>query len=65
MKQRHELWLNCDSRRRSYALAEAEAAGGQAKRFMLSELIRHPWWLADDLIRQTLMHGVPHERAAA
>jgi len=60
LRQRYELRANCDRRRRIYALAEAEVAGHQAKRFMLGELIRHPWWLADDMVRHTLAHGVGH-----
>lgn len=58
--QRYELWANCDRRRRIYSLAEAEASGGHARRFMLEQVLRHPWWLADDTIRRTLMHGVEH-----
>ena len=59
-RQRHELWANCDQRRRIHALAQAELAGANAKRFVINELIRRPWWLADDAIRHTLLHGVAH-----
>ncbi len=58
--QRHELWANCDQRRRIHTLAQAELAGTNAKRFVINELIRRPWWMADDAIRHTLVHGVAH-----
>ena len=60
MAQRYALWSNCDQRRRIYALAEAEAKSGEAKTYMLRELLRHPWWLADSAVRHTVMHGVDH-----
>jgi len=72
MSQRYALWANCDQRRRIYALAQAEADTAEAQSFMLAQLLRHPWWLADHAVRQTLLHGpshpLPHDedkRAAA
>ena len=60
LKERYELWSNLDKRRRIYTLAEAEIAGKHAKRLLLGELLRHPWWLTDDAIRHALAHGVDH-----
>ncbi len=60
LKQRYALWANLDRRRRIYALAEAETASDHAKRLILNELIRRPWWLRDDAVRHVLMHGIEH-----
>ncbi len=58
--QRCGLWLNFESRRRIYALAEAELDGLSSSRRLLRQAVRHPWWLADDMFRHTLLHGVQH-----
>ena len=60
LAERYALWANCDRRRRIYTLAEAELKGDQAQRFLLSQFVRHPWWLTDEHFRQALMHGVEH-----
>ncbi len=58
--ERQQLWVNCDRRRRIYALAQAETVGQRAKRFLLNEVVRHPWWIADEAVRRTLVRGVEH-----
>lgn len=60
LPQRYALWRNLDSRRRIYALAQTEMQSSAARRFLWQELLRHPWWFADEAIRHTLLHGVAH-----
>ena len=60
LRRRCELWRNCDMRRRIYALAEAELNERHAMRHLVKQVMRHPWWLADDAFRHTLLHGVEH-----
>ena len=57
---RYTLWRNIDRRRRIYALAQAELLAPASGRFLWHELLRHPWWLRDDAVRRTLLHGVAH-----
>ncbi len=59
-RQRYELWVNCDRRRRIYALAAAELNGRQATRQLVRQTLRRPWWLADESFRRTLLRGVSH-----
>ncbi len=59
-EQRSDLWKNCDERERIYALAQAEACGPKARRYLLNQMIKHPWWLGDDALRHVLFHGVEH-----
>lgn len=54
LADRCALWVNCDIRSRIYAMAQAESRGGEAKRHLWHELIKHPWWLADDSVRRAL-----------
>jgi glycosyltransferase involved in cell wall biosynthesis len=56
MRERYSLWVNCDERRRIYALAEAEDATDE-RRMLWQKLLRHPWWLADDHYRRALLSG--------
>lgn len=58
LHQRYQLWANCDQRRRIYALAEAELHGSSARRFLWQQLIRHPWWLANNSIRHSLLRNL-------
>ena len=60
LRQRCELWCNCEMRRRIYALAEAEMCEQRATVNLLKHALRHPWWLADDAFRRTSLHGVAH-----
>jgi len=57
LNERYALWMNCDERRRIYALAEAEAAGSEARRLLWQRLLRRPWWLADAAYRKALLSG--------
>ena len=59
LAQRYPLWRNLDCRRRIYTLAHTELHS-RARRFLWQELLRHPWWLVDDAVRHTLVHGVTH-----
>jgi glycosyltransferase involved in cell wall biosynthesis len=57
---RYALWRNCEARQRIFTLAQAEMSNGHARRFVATRVLLHPWWLADDSIRQTLLHGSSH-----
>jgi glycosyltransferase involved in cell wall biosynthesis len=59
-KSRHTLWKNIDERRRIYALAGAEAAANRSRGYLWQQLLRRPWWLANEHYRQTLLRGVSH-----
>lgn len=72
LAQRYALWHNCDCRQRIYALAHAELLGPEARGYLWQQLLRHPWWFADDCVRHTLLRGVaspldsgPARRSAA
>jgi hypothetical protein len=58
LKQRYALWRNCDERRRIYALAEAEIQQSSARKLLWQQLLRRPWWLADDHYRNVLLRGI-------
>ncbi|MCE9591934.1 MAG: glycosyltransferase [Planctomycetes bacterium] len=60
LPERYALWRNCDRRERIYASAEAEIKGSHAQRYILNQVVRHPWWIADDTIRHLLRSGVAH-----
>ena len=60
LTQRYALWANCDMRRRIYTLAEAETRGHSSRRFLWQQLVRHPWWIANDAIRDGLIRGNSH-----
>ena len=60
LAERYALWANCEQRRRIFAIAEAEAAGSDAKRRLWQRLLRHPWWLADEHYRKALLSGSRH-----
>ena len=64
LAQRYALWRQCDRRERFYALAEAEAQGREARRFLAPQLLRRPWWMADQALRHALLHGVEESQAA-
>lgn len=55
LHERPMLWHNCDQRRRIYTLAQAEARGSQAKRFLWQRLLHRPWWLANEQYRRQLL----------
>jgi glycosyltransferase involved in cell wall biosynthesis len=65
MTQRYALWRNCDRRERIYALAQAELQGTHSREFLWQQLLRHPWWVVDESMRQRLVHGVGTLRPAA
>jgi glycosyltransferase involved in cell wall biosynthesis len=58
--QRYALWMNCDTRRRIYALAEAETYGQEGRRYLIQQLLRHPWWITSDNMRRGLIRGITH-----
>ncbi len=58
--QRHTLWANIDERRRIYALAQSETLASRSRGYLWRQLLRRPWWLANDHYRQTLLRGVTH-----
>ena len=57
LHERPLLWHNCDQRRRIYTLAQAEARGSEAKRFLWQRLLHRPWWLASEHYRRQLLTG--------
>ncbi|MCX5658658.1 MAG: glycosyltransferase family 2 protein [Planctomycetota bacterium] len=59
LTQRYALWRNCDLRERIYALAQSELRGDNARSYLWGEMLRHPWWLADESFRRVLRHGQP------
>lgn len=59
LTQRYALWRNCDLRERIYTLAQSELRGDSARAYLWGELLRHPWWLADESFRRVLRHGQP------
>jgi hypothetical protein len=59
-EQRHALWSNIDERRRIYTLARSETLASQSRGYLWRQLLRRPWWLANDHYRQTLLRGVSH-----
>ena len=61
LAQRYALWKNCDVRERIYTLAQAEVYGKAARRFMFHQLLRHPWWLRNEAVRSTLLHGATRQ----
>jgi glycosyltransferase involved in cell wall biosynthesis len=58
--QRHTLWNNIDERRRIYALAQSETLASRSRGYLWRQLLRRPWWLANDHYRQTLLRGITH-----
>jgi glycosyltransferase involved in cell wall biosynthesis len=58
LAHRYALWQNCDCRQRIYALAQAEMLGPHARSYLWQQLLRHPWWFADDCVRHTVLRGV-------
>ncbi len=60
LPERFALWRNCEARQRIYTLAQAEMRDADARTFLAQHILRHPWWLADAMTRQTLLHGVQH-----
>lgn len=57
---RHTLWSNIDERRRIYTLARSETLVSQSRGYLWRQLLRRPWWLANEHYRQTLLKGVAH-----
>jgi len=62
LHQRIELYRNLGYRERRYAIAAAEESTG---RLSWSHLLRHPWWLASQQVRRSLLSGVVSARRAA
>ena len=60
MAERYQLWANCENRLRIYALAQAEMQADFSKRFLVGQLLRHPWWITNDMFRHRLLHGIAH-----
>lgn len=60
MSERYQLWANCENRLRIYALAQAELQADFSKRFLVGQLLRHPWWITNDMFRHRLLHGIAH-----
>lgn len=60
LSQRYGLWVNCDTRRRIYTLAQAEMVGIEGRRFLWHQLLRHPWWITNDAVRRAVVHGIDH-----
>lgn len=65
LSDRADLWRSCDERRRIYALAAAELDAQHARRRLLPQVLRHPWWLADPQLRRRLLHNGGPLRDAA
>ncbi len=63
--KRHLLWSNIDERRRIYALARSETLASRSRGYLWRQLLRRPWWLANDHYRQTLLRGVTHPSGKA
>jgi len=59
-EQRHALWSNIDERRQIYTLARSETIASQSRGYLWRQLLRRPWWLANEHYRQTLLKGVSH-----
>jgi glycosyltransferase involved in cell wall biosynthesis len=59
-EQRHTLWSNIDERRQIYTLARSETLASQSRGYLWRQLLRRPWWLANEHYRQTLLRGVAH-----
>jgi len=58
LADRYALWTNCDTRRRIYTLAEAETQNSGGRMFVWQQLMRRPWWIANDTVRRALLHGM-------
>ncbi len=65
LRDQAALWRNCDQRQRIYALAEAELSPSEARGHLWQRLLSHPWWIMDESVRHTLMHGITHPAPAA
>lgn len=65
LAQRYPLWLNCDYRERIYTLAQAELQGEHGREFLWQQLLRHPWWVVDQLLRHRLVHGTERSVGAS
>jgi GT2 family glycosyltransferase len=65
LREQAALWRNCDQRQRIYALAEAELSPDSARQKLWGRLRRHPWWIMDETVRHTLMHGIAHPAPTA
>lgn len=60
LADRYALWANCDTRRRIYTLAEAETHNSGGRTFIWQQLMKRPWWIANDTVRRALLHGMSH-----
>jgi glycosyltransferase involved in cell wall biosynthesis len=54
------LWAGIEESRHIFELARLEMAADPARRILWRQLLRRPWWLANDRYRQTLLRGVTH-----
>ncbi len=60
LADRYALWVNCDTRRRIYALAQAEIYNGSGRRYLCQQLWRRPWWITNVAVRHAILHGIDH-----
>lgn len=58
--RRHALWAGIEECREIFSLAHMEMAANPSRRHLWNQLLRRPWWLANDRYRQTLLRGVTH-----
>lgn len=63
--RRHELWAGIEECRQIFELARLEMAANPSRRRLWNQLLRRPWWLANNRYRQTLLHGVTHPNSPA
>jgi glycosyltransferase involved in cell wall biosynthesis len=56
LRDRYDLWRNCEQRRKIYALASAELHDHESHRRLWHDALCHPWWLADVHFRDRLLH---------
>jgi len=64
MRLRAAVWASLDERTRIYTMAESEIDRSHARGFLWRQLLRHPWWLADEHYRHGLIHGLPQTQAS-
>lgn len=63
--RRNALWAGIEERRQIFELARIEMATNPSRRRLWNQLLRRPWWLANDRYRQTLLRGVTHPNSPA
>ncbi len=63
--RRAALWEGIEQRRQIFELARIEVASYPSRRQLWNQLLRRPWWLANDRYRQTLLRGITHPECPA